>query len=703
MKRLTKILSVVTAAGILASMSAVMAYAEKEEQKIRIVIENNTLSAEDGADWTGTLLDEWVSADTDSTAASLLLDVLGKHGFSQTGTEQGYITEINGLSAEDGGSMGGWMLTLDDWITDEGISAYTVSSGKLENGDEIKLVYSCSWGGDIGYDWSGNDTSLSGVEISAGKLTTEFSGDKFDYILELPSDTDSITIRPRMTNKAYRAKVYKNNYTPAEAGTDIKFSEELEVSDGDVIIIGTANETWMQANYNNAQESIYRISINKESTVDTDVQEAESLINAIGEVTESSSEALFKARAFYEELSDEQKVLVTNYDVLVAAEKKMSEIKETSRKYLLEDFKSNFIDNMAKELCVGREWEVISLYGFREHDIMKKADYIDSVIDLIKQTGSEKLSSTRSTVNSGVIIALSSIGIDASNFDGYNLLKPLADFEYVEQQGINGDIYALIAINTKDYKIPECEEGCEQTTEDKLIKSILDAQEDDGGWTIDTWTGVEDGSDADMTAMALQALAPYYNSDKNVRTAVDRALEFLSENQNDDGMFVSYGSADCESCAQVVIALCSLDIDIFSDTRFIKNGNDVFSALMKYCTGDDLMFSHYAGGEANSMSTVQAYTALAALYDYKEADRSIFCMDDIIVEPFHEESSDVSDISESSKKEVSESSKDVSEKSISPNTDNVKTGDNNSLAAVIFILLISSAAVVFSVKRSRNN
>ena len=136
MKRLTKILSVVTAAGILASMSAVTAYAEKEEQKIRIVIENNTLSAENGADWTGTLLDEWVSADTDSTAASLFLDALGKHGFSQTGTEQGYITEINGLSAEDGGSMGGWMLTLDDWITDEGISAYTVSSGKLENGDE---------------------------------------------------------------------------------------------------------------------------------------------------------------------------------------------------------------------------------------------------------------------------------------------------------------------------------------------------------------------------------------------------------------------------------------------------------------------------------------------------------------------------------------------------------------------------------------
>ena len=699
MKRFTKILSVVTAAGILASMSAVTAYAENDEQKVRIVIENNTLSAEDGADWTGTLLDEWVSADTDSTAVSLLLEALGKHGFSQTGAEQGYITEINGLSADDGGSMGGWMMTLDDWITDEGISSYTMSSGKLESGDELKLVYSCSWGGDIGYDWSGNDTLLSGIDISAGKLTPEFESDVFSYTLELPSDVESITIRPNMANKAYRAKVYKNNYTPAEAGTDIKFSEEAEVSDGDVIIIGTANETWMQANYNDAQESVYRISVNVESTVDTEVQEAESLINAIGKVTESSLDPIMKALRYYEGLSDEQKALVTNYDVLEAAIKAYDEIEANSTGAVLEKFRSNFIDNIAKGLCFGREWDVISLYGFGAVCTDEQFGYNDSIADLVKQTGSEKLSPTRSTVNSGVIIALSSIGIDASDFYGYDLLKPLADLEYVEQQGINGDIYALIAINSKDYyKIPECEEGCEQTTKDKLIKTILDAQESDGGWTIDTWTGIDDGSDADMTAMALQALAPYY-SDKNVRAAVDKALDFLSDNQKDDGTFVSYGSADCESCAQVMIALCSMGIDISEDARFIKNGNDVFSALMKFCTGDDLMFSHYAGGDANSMSTVQAYTALAALYKYKEKGCPIFDMNDIILEDSKEESSDVSETD----KDISGSSAVIPEKSISPNTDNVKTGDGSSLAAVIFILLISSAAVIFTSKRSRNN
>ena len=700
MKKLTKLLSVLTAAGILASMPAVTAHAENREQKIRVIIENNTLSAEDGADWTGTLLDEWVSADTDSTTVSLLLDALGKHGFTQTGAEQGYITEINGLSAEDGGQMGGWMFTLDDWITDEGISAYTVSSGKLEAGDEIKFVYSCAWGGDIGYDWSGSDTSLSGAELSAGTLTPEFSGDNFDYILELPADTDKITIRPHTVNKAYRAKVYKNNYTPAEAGTDIKFGEETDISDGDVIIIGTANAAWMQSNYNNAQESVYRISVNKETAVDTSVQETESLINAIGEVTASSGEAIKKARAVYDSLSDEQKALVTNYDILASAEKTYSDISSKTRNADIEKFRQKFISEMSDGLCMGREWDVISLYGFGEHDIPLGSDYINSVADMIKQNGSEKLSATRSTVNSGVIIALTSMGTDASDFCGYDLLKPLADFEYVEQQGINGDIYALAAINSNVYDIPECEEGCEQTTTDKLIKSILDAQEDDGGWTIDTWTGIDDGSDADMTAMALQALAPYYNKDEAVTAAVDRALVFLSENQNEDGAFVSYGSPDCESCAQVMTALCALDIDIFSDTRFIKNGNDVYSALMGFCTGDDLTFSHYAGGEYNAMSTVQAYTALSALYCRQNTDSALFDMTNVIVDAYEEKKPD--DVSEIST-EKDEKSTEKDEKSISPNTDNVKTGDDFNSAAVILILLISSAAVVFTSKKEKDN
>ena len=107
---------------------------------------------------------------------------------------------------------------------------------------------------------------------------------------------------------------------------------------------------------------------------------------------------------------------------------------------------------------------------------------------------------------------MGAIGVNPADVNGYNLLYPLADFNQVNWQGINGTIYALIALDSNNYEIPKLTEtdlqkGLVQTTREKLIAHILQNQLEDGGWTL---SGTE--SDADMTAMAIQALAPYYNS-----------------------------------------------------------------------------------------------------------------------------------------------------------------------------------------------
>ena len=152
MKEKTKLLSCLIAAVIAGSALSVNVYAESDvRKKVRVIVENNTLSVSDGADWTGTLADEWVELHDDTTAKDAFLTVLNTNGFTQQGAEFDYITEINGLSAEDGGSMGGWMVSLDNWITDEAISSYTVSSGKSEGGDELRIFYSCNWDADRGY------------------------------------------------------------------------------------------------------------------------------------------------------------------------------------------------------------------------------------------------------------------------------------------------------------------------------------------------------------------------------------------------------------------------------------------------------------------------------------------------------------------------------------------------------------------------
>ena len=129
---------------------------------------------------------------------------------------------------------------------------------------------------------------------------------------------------------------------------------------------------------------------------------------------------------------------------------------------------------------------------------------------------------------------------------GVDLTAGLSDMTFVRAQGLNGPIWALIALDCGAYDIPQCADGEEQTTREGLVAEILSAQCADGGWTL-----MGDVSDVDMTAMALTALAAY-QEDAEVKTAVDAALAYLSGVQQADGGFMSWGESNSESCAQVI-------------------------------------------------------------------------------------------------------------------------------------------------------
>lgn len=121
--------------------------------KAHVIVENTTFTKPvDGKApaWTGTLVDTWVKLTEDSTTMSCVAEALKAKGYTQTGAESNYISEINGLSELDGGSASGWMGTLNDWFTNEGFAAFTVANGKLEAGDEIRVMYTCSLGDDLG-------------------------------------------------------------------------------------------------------------------------------------------------------------------------------------------------------------------------------------------------------------------------------------------------------------------------------------------------------------------------------------------------------------------------------------------------------------------------------------------------------------------------------------------------------------------------
>lgn len=255
--------------------------------------------------------------------------------------------------------------------------------------------------------------------------------------------------------------------------------------------------------------------------------------------------------------------------------------------------------------------------------------YYNAVCAYVAENINDKgqLSSRLSTENSRRILALTAIGRDVTNVAGHDLLAGLSDLSYVTRQGLNGAVYALLALDCGGYDVPE---GGTATRE-ALINAILDKALPAGGWA---YSGTE--ADPDMTAVAIQALAPYYGSNESVKSAVDKALEVLSAMQTENGGFISSGSENSESSAQIVIALTALGIDPEKDSRFVKNGKSALDALCSYAV-DGGGFKHIAADAApDAVATQQGYCALVAYQRFINGSSRLYDMTDVVIaaDPF---------------------------------------------------------------------
>ena len=354
------------------------------------------------------------------------------------------------------------------------------------------------------------------------------------------------------------------------------------------------------------------------------IKDAEAKIDAIGEVTLESGEAVLTAQAAFNALTPEQQAQVSNADKLQSAVTKLAALRKAALTEKLDELYKTTGDFMATlgtptVNSIGGEWMVI---GLARSGRPVPAGYYDNVVNYVKAKAdaNERLHPAKVTDNARVILALTSIGKDVTNVGGHNLLKGLNNMAYVQTQGINGPIFTLIALDSHNYPTMG------DVTREKLIQVILDAQLTDGGWAL---SGTK--ADPDMTAMAIQALAPYYKTNETVKAAVDKALDMLSGLQQGDGGFGSWGTINSESCDQVIVALTALGIDPTTDSRFIKNGHTVLDALAGfYVTGGG--FRHTAGGERNGMATEQGYYALAAYYRFVNAQTRLYDMTDVAIQ-----------------------------------------------------------------------
>lgn len=573
-------------------------------------------------------LAESQAAATDKTAMGASSETMKKAGFvkklnQQIGTE--YFAEdtekVNDgypiLKWQTEGSSEGGSTTKPENPDKTEISVSFGLTGDTVHGENGKHTGDVTWIGSTSYTLKKGATAQDLFEkaLSDAGLDYEMSGNS--YVSSITNAKEKVTLS-ELSNGPYSGWMYTIN------GKFVDYMSAVTLNDGDV----------MQFFY---VDDYRTIDWAGNKTPQEAADEVAAMIEALPDVDKLSLDdaaAVGRAQSAYNALSDEAKALISKNlkAKLDAAVAKIAQLQKTNQK----EFDKIYQETGSSQAALaskagltagtsGGEWVALGLARSGSISDTLAEQYAQAAYQYVKKKGSSTISDSKSTENSRMILALTSIGKDPSDVAGYDLLEPLADLDYVKSQGINGPIFALIALDSHDYEIPKAVAGKTQTTREALIDAILAAQLSDGGWNVNG-----NGADADMTAMAIQALAPYYSSNAKVKSAVDDALKRLSKMQEVNGGYTSWGTANAESVAQVIVALTSLGIDPASDGRFIKNGYSTLDALATFYN-DKGGFKHSQSDttSSNGLATEQAYYALASWYRLKAGKTSLYDMSDV--------------------------------------------------------------------------
>lgn len=485
-------------------------------------------------------------------------------------TESGYVSEINNLSAEDAGGYSGWCLSYNN----DDYANGGVSAITLSDGDTLSFDYSVNvdtMTDDIGNGWYGNPYFK---EISVGGKTHEMTKE-YSY----------------STGAVYKID---GEVTEDKGTADDPF--ELTY-----ILPEDTDITTVETDYVTSLNSHYAI-----------VDGLKNMNDFTGGIDFSVSSLGGTYKSYYHVnvvLSDVDAEASNVYeDVLAGAEKLVSSRCE------------------ATNPLFQNEWEIIDLARYGYTNVPMYETYYASVEEKVKETGAI-IHKSKVTENERTILALTALGVDCTDVAGYNIIEPLYDETYVTKQGINGVVFGLLAIDAAN--APDSLEEDGTNIREFLVQRILEAELAAGGWAF-----YGSATDPDMTGMAIQALAPYYDTNTDVKEAVDRALDKLSGMMTDDAGYESWGSVNSESAAQVVTALSALGIDADTDPRFVKNGISVLDNLISFkdeATGGFRHIKKDQNGNVcgeNAMATQQGTYALVAYYRYKHGMPALYDMSD---------------------------------------------------------------------------
>ena len=353
-------------------------------------------------------------------------------------------------------------------------------------------------------------------------------------------------------------------------------------------------------------------------------------------VTAQDRARIDAARTAYNNLTEAQKKQVSNYKRLTDADEALENLGKTA---FYEDALNKVLAYVQKEApnpsyngnSNGTEWAVMSVARGNVNATVWYDTYLNNTAAAVAALNG-KLDTTSSqrkhTEYERIILALTALGEDATKFKGsngtvYDLVAPLFDKTAsgtyrVSEQGNNGTVFALIALDSGSYY----KDATGNAAREAWIETLRANQHSNGAWNIDS---DHLGDNVDTTAMAVQALAPYYSTNAKAKAMVDKALEWLSYEYQTTG---DYGSS--EAAAQVIVALSAMKIDAKTDARFQYNGVSVLSNFLSYAdeTTGGFLHDKQPNSTVNQMASEQAAYTLVAYDRYVKGSNRLYDMSD---------------------------------------------------------------------------
>ena len=302
--------------------------------RVHVLIENKTF----GGAFKGTIAEGWYALGENDTMMTMVLKALQNKGYSWNGTVDfgddhvadysiTYISSIHKdgktLAEFTGGNKSGWMGTLNDWFTNEGFQAFSYANGRLENNDEIHIMYTCDYGVDIGGDWNSHDTGLSSLSIDKGTLSPAFNSSVTAYTLMISDEKANLKVTPSAKNKNYQVRTFLNQYNKDSAM--YKRTETISVKSGDVIYVGVGGAGWPTMN-SGGRETVYTIKVVNGASAESLTK----MITALPTITYANYKAqsanVQSIRSAYTALSkaEKGKVAAATLTKLTEAEKKIT-------------------------------------------------------------------------------------------------------------------------------------------------------------------------------------------------------------------------------------------------------------------------------------------------------------------------------------------------------------------------------------------